>query len=99
KRFLFLGKSCAAFEIANANEIGEEALVGLTVRKIATGSDAQGLINRLLELMMRLLNITIFMSNAQVVFGWLHSVMSHQRIIATGPVTSLLLACILDRCG
>jgi hypothetical protein len=49
--------------------------IGLTRGKIATRSDAQGLINRLFELMMRLLNIAIFMGNAQVVLRWPHCVM------------------------
>ena len=80
----------------DANEIGKKALVGLACGKIATGSDAQRLIDGLFELMMRLLTIAIFMGNTQVVLGWLHPIMRHQRIIATGPVTSLLLACVLD---
>src|SRR5207248_11377327 len=57
KRLLFFSKTRASLEITNANEIGEKTLVGFARGKIATGSHPQRLIDRLFELMMRLLNI------------------------------------------
>src|SRR5260221_7217761 len=46
---------------------------------------------------MGLFHITIFMSDAHIVFRRLHAIMSHQRLIALRPVFGVLLARILDR--
>jgi hypothetical protein len=47
---------------------------------------------------MRLLDIAIFMSDAHIVLGRLHAIMSHQGCVAHGPVFALLLARVLDGC-
>src|SRR6266852_7496767 len=45
---------------------------------------------------MGLLDVPIFMGNADIVPGGLHAIMGHQRLIASGPVFFLLLAQLTD---
>jgi hypothetical protein len=71
-------------EIAIAHQILHEALIGSTRGEIATASHAQGLIERLFEAKMRLLDVAVLMGNARVVPGRLHPVVPHESLVALG---------------
>src|SRR6266513_1684499 len=89
--FLLQGKAFAPFEIALADEVLYKAIVGRTTRKIAAGSHPQSLVHGLFEAMMRLLHIPVLVSHMQVVPGRQHAIVSHQCMIAFGPILRSLL--------
>ena len=70
--------------------------VGSSCCKIARKSNTQGLVDSLFEAMMGLLDISIFMSYADIVPSRLHAIMSHECLISNGPLFFFQLAQVTD---
>ena len=79
---LLLGPAPVPGEVALRDDRLEEAGVALTVQKLPTAPHAQGLIDRLLEPVVGLLDVAVLVRDAERVGGRLHPVVAHQRAIA-----------------
>jgi len=81
---LLVGEAGPAREITAAHEALEEVAIGRARREVARGPDAQGLVDRLLEAMVGLLDVTVLVRHPGVVRRRDHPVMREQRGIAGG---------------
>ena len=79
---MLLGKACVASEIALPHELLQEASIGGPIRKLPAAADPQGLIDRLLEAEVRLLDVTILVGDPDIVGRRFHPVVGHQRGVA-----------------
>src|SRR5215471_18766224 len=95
----FAVKACGSGLIALVDQILQEVFVGGATRKVTTASCPQGLVNCLLEPMMGLFHIPIFVSNASVVPGRLHPVMSHECLVPVRPLLAFGGGFVSHRCG
>ena len=96
---LFLVPADRPAPVASSNQITDEAPVVGPTGKLAAASHAHGLIECLLEAVMGLLHITVFMRNAHIVPGGLHTVMGHERLVPSRPLLPRLFAVRLAHCG
>ena len=64
--------------VALFDQFGDKTFIASPIRKIAAASHAQGLIKRLFEAVVGLLDIPVFMSDPGIVPGRLQLVVAHQ---------------------
>jgi hypothetical protein len=78
------------------DEILQEVVLGSSGGKITSRSNTQCLLDCLFETMMGLLDISLFMSNADMVPGRLHALMGHPCLVSKGPLFFFRLAQVRD---
>lgn len=98
KRFPLRGRTRCAVLIAPLHQGLEKMLVGPSAGKVTAAPCSQRLVQRLLEAIVRLLDIAILVGHASVVPGRLHPVVAHQGLIAFGPLFPLFLPQLAHRC-
>src|SRR6202171_107695 len=72
--------------VASANDLVDEAAVGIQVVEVSAATQQQCVLQRLLEMPVRTLNGAILVRNTQVIPGRYHVVMAHQPLIAQRQV-------------
>ena len=83
-----------AGQVALFDLVQQKASVRRTVGELSAATDTECLVDGLLEPEVGLLNVAVLVGNAQVVGGWLQTVMHHQQPIA---LLGLRAPCIIQR--
>lgn len=76
--------------VATADQLGDEATIGVEVLEVAAGAQEQRLLDRRFEMTMPALDGPVLVGLAAVVTGRRHVVVAAQGIVASGDVLDLL---------
>jgi hypothetical protein len=85
-----LGPASLARQVTLADQVLEEVGVGGALGKVAAAADPQGLVAGQLEAVVSLLDVAVLVGLARIVGGRLQTVVSHQRLVASGRLDSPL---------
>ena len=82
--------------IALAHQFLKETGIAGAVGKVATAAHTQGLVDRLFETVMGLLDIAVLVRHPRIVGRGLHRIMIHERTIARGEVFPPISIQVMD---